>query len=135
MPHIDAYLFKKKGVKRQLTLVLDEDDSILECIKQGMQEQGLTDVTVEGMDGVIKEGLGSYMDGSQFITKKFANDEVFNASGKYKLQVNQLWGNLRVIVNVKNPLHVTLSKGKAAQGLKINLSYIELVDSQTQVQV
>ena len=117
-----------------MTLILDENDSILESIKLGMKEHGVKEVTVEGMEGTLKEGIGSYMEGSRFMTKNFANDDVFNASGKYKLQVDQLWGNLHVIVNQKSPLNVTLVKGKSAQGLIVNLSFIEFVDIKAQTE-
>ena len=111
-----------------MTMVLDEGDSILESIKIGMKQYGLNEVTVEGMEGKIKEGIASYMEGSRFMTKNFSNDEVFNASGKYRLQVDQLWGNIHVVLNPKAPLNVTLVKGKASDGLKIELSFIEFVD-------
>ncbi|MDO8627480.1 MAG: hypothetical protein Q7K42_03375 [Candidatus Diapherotrites archaeon] len=134
MPYFDSHLFQKRGEKRTLTLILDEGDSILECIKTGMKQQGLNEVTIEGMSGTIKEGIGSYMEGSRFMTKNFANDDVFNASGKYKLQVDQLWGNLHVIINVKSPLNVTLVKGKASQDLKIDMSFIEFIDLKAQTE-
>ena len=126
MPQIDAIIFKNKGKRKTLTLVLDEDDDILASIKQGMRQHGLKEARVDDMQGTIKEGVVSFMDGSQYKAKNLASQPIIMASGNYKLSFDELFGSMHVTTAGKNHLTATFVKGKAAQDLQIKLSFIEI---------
>ncbi|MFH1240488.1 MAG: hypothetical protein V1672_04715 [Candidatus Diapherotrites archaeon] len=129
MPYIDSMIFKKKGVKRSLKLILEENENILTCIKQGMKEHNLSEVQILSMTGKIKEGIMSYLNGSKYVVYNFDNNDVMLAGGQYKLSFGELFGSLRITVKEnKIPINGVFSKGKAAEGLEINLEFTEFVD-------
>ena len=129
MPHIDSLIFKKKGVQRSMKLILEEDENILACIKQGMKEHNVPEVKIISITGKIKTGVMSYLDGSKYMVYNFDNKEVMLAGGHYKLSFGDLFGSLRITVkDNKIPVNGVFSKGKAADGLEINMEFTELVD-------
>ena len=122
-------IFKKKGITRNMKLILEEDENILTCIKQGMIEHNVPEVKIISMTGKIKTGIMSYLDGSKYIVYNFDNKEVMLAGGHYKLSFGDLFGSLRITVKEnKVPVNGVFSKGRAAEGLEINMEFIELVD-------
>ena len=129
MPHIDSLIFKKKGIKRSMKLILEEDENILECIKQGMTEHNVPEVKIIGMTGKIKTGIMSYLEGSKYIVYNFDNTEVMLAGGHYKLSFGDLFGSLRITTKEnKVPVNGVFSKGNAVDGLEIQMEFTELVD-------
>ena len=128
MPAIDAYIFDKKGVKNNLILELEEGDSIMECIKKGMQEHGLNKVSVEAVDGVLKEGLINYFEGGYFKSSVLKNASLMLASGGFTLNYGELFGSMKIVTGDKPPMHGTFVRGIAKEGMKLTLSFIQLVE-------
>ena len=128
MPHIDAHLFKKKGVRRTLRLILDEGDGILESIKASMKEHGINEVKVESVEGNVKDCLINFFERNQFKSLTLSGNKVMIASGGFKLSYGDLFGSLKIATEDKPPMHGTVVRGKAAQGLTINLSFMEFLD-------
>lgn len=129
MPYIDSQIFKKKGIKRSMKLTLEEDENILACIKQGMTEHNIPNIKIIGITGKIKTGIMSYLEGSKYIVFNFDNTEIMLAAGHYKLSFGDLFGSLRITVKEnKVPVNGIFSKGKAAEGLEINIEFTELID-------
>lgn len=126
MPAFDALLFNKKGSKKTLTLILDENDDILGSIKQGMKEHNIQEGRIDDMQGVIREGVGSFMSGHNFRTINFASQEIIRASGNYKLSFDELFGSMNVTTAGRKPVTATFVKGKAGQGLQITLGFVEI---------
>lgn len=77
-----------------------------------------------------KEGLEiGHLDGSKYVVYNFDNTNVMLAGGQYKLSFGDLFGSMRITVkDNKIPVNGVFSKGKAAEGLEINLEFTELVD-------
>ena len=128
MPHIDAHIFTKKGVKRDLTLILDEDDGILESIKSAMKEHAIKEVKVEGIEGTLKECVINFFERSNFKSATLKNEKTMLASGSFKLSFDDLYGSMKIATEGKPPMHGTVVKGKAGQDLTLKLSFVELVD-------
>ena len=128
MPHFDAFLFKKKGIKKKLSLEFEQGENILGGIRLSMQQNGLNEVTVIGMDGMISEGMINYFEGNRFMHAKLKDTPILMASGSFKLSFGDLFGSMKVVSSDKPPMHGTLTKGTAADGLRLNLTFIELVD-------
>ena len=129
MPAVDAYLFNKKGEKKILRVILDEDDAILTCIKKAMKENNVGDCKVENAEGYVKEATVNYMEGSTYKSKVFKDTKVFMASGHFKLNFDELFGVLHLSLGDKRPVSTTFVKGTAKQGLEIRLSYVYLPTS------
>ncbi|MCR4369502.1 MAG: hypothetical protein NUV67_06385 [archaeon] len=130
MPYVDAHLFSKKGVKKQLTLILEDDDGIEESIKAGMKEHKLNSVTIESVDGSVKEAIINYFEGNSFRSSTIKDKAVMIASGSYKLSYDELFGTMKIVTNEKPPMHGTLVRGKAKDGLTIRLSFVDIVDGE-----
>ncbi len=129
MPHIDSLIFKKKAIKRNMKLILEEDENIMACIKQGMKEHNIPAIKITGITGKIKTGVMSYLEGSKYIVYNFDNTQVMLAGGHYKLSFGDLFGSLRITVKEnKVPVNGVFSKGKAAEGLEIHMEFTELID-------
>ena len=132
MPHIDAALFNKKGVRRTLTLMLDEGDGILESIKAAMLEHGINDVKIESVEGCVQEAVINYFERNMFKSSTLKGNRIMIASGNYKLSYGELFGTFKLATEDKPPMQGTLVKGKAAQGLTINLSFMEYLEKPSQ---
>lgn len=128
MPQVDAVLFNKNGKRKTLTLILDDGDDVMSCIKQGMKEHGLKEARVDDMQGTLKEASISFMQGSQYRAKNLAMQKIIKASGNYKLSFGELFGSMNVTTADKHPLTATFVKGRAAQDLEIKLSFVEIAE-------
>ncbi len=125
VPQVDSVIFKNKGKRKTLTLILDDGDDVLVSIKQGMKQHKLQEARVDDMQGTIKEGTISYMDGSQYKAKNLINQPIIMASGNFKLSFDELFGSMHVTTAGKNHLTATFVRGLAATDLQIKLSFIE----------
>lgn len=129
MPHFDAHLFTKKGRKQILTLVLDDGDNILDCIKAAMKEHNVQEVSVEEAEGAIKNGVINFFERSSYKTADLKDSRVMRVSGNFKLSYGDLYGIMKISTFDKPPLQGTLVKGRANEGFTIKLSFIEFVDA------
>ena len=130
MPYVDAFLFNKKGIKKNLVLILDEDDGVIECIKQGMQEHKLDLIKVESIEGSIKEAVINYFEGGHFKSAVIKNKPLLKCSGNFKLNYGELFGQMEIVTDERPPIHGTLVRAKANQDLKITLSFIEIEETE-----
>ena len=130
MPKIDAFLFDKKGSKKNLVLILDEDDGVIECIKQGMLEHKLELVKVESIEGSIKEAVINFFECGHFKSAVIKNKVLLKVSGNFKLNYGELFGQMKIVTDERPPIHGTLVRAKANQDLKLTLSFIELEEKE-----
>ena len=129
MPQIDAHLFNKKGVKKFLKLELEDGEGILESIKQGMKENNLKEVKIEKIEGPVEEILLNYFEKGTFKSNVIKDTNIMLASGNFKLSYGDLFGQTKVVTNNKPPVHGSLVRGKAKDGLKLSLSFLDLVEN------
>ena len=129
MPHFDAHLFSKKGIKKYLNLELENGEGILESVKKGMEENDLKEVKVEKIEGPVEEILLNYFEKGNFKSSVVKDCTIMMASGNFKLSYGELFGQAKVVTNDKPPVHGSLVRGKAQDGLKISLSFLELVEN------
>ncbi|HLC92242.1 MAG TPA: hypothetical protein VJH23_00890 [archaeon] len=129
MPHIDAHIFNKKGMKKTIELFFDEDDNILEGVKSAMQEHNVSEVNVEEADGVLKELTVNYFERSSYQSKVSRDSRVMRVSGNFKLSYGELYGKMNVFTFDKPPIQGTVVRAKAKAGFSLKLSFVELVDS------
>ena len=129
MPYIDAHLFNKKGVKKYLSLELEDGEGILESIKKGMEEHELKEVKVEKIEGAVEEILLNYFEKGTFKSSVLKDCKIIMASGNFKLSYGEIFGQTKIVTDDKPPVHGTLVRGKAKDGLKLSLSFLELVEN------
>jgi len=129
MPYIDTHLFSKKGVKKYLSLELEDGEGILESIKKGMEEHDLKAVKVEKIEGPVEEILINYFEKGNFKSSVLRDCTIMIASGNFKLSYGELFGQTKVVTDDKPPMHGSLVRGKAKDGLKLSLSFVELVEN------
>ena len=115
--------WQKKAIKRAMTLQFEEDDDILKGIEDSLRQYCIDEVKVLEGKGKIKSGLGNYVQGSSYMTKKFDNTEIKIATGHFELK-RELFGVLKIIPTDLNE-HVTIGKAKAAAGMELKLQYYE----------
>jgi predicted DNA-binding protein with PD1-like motif len=125
MPHFDAVLFNKKVEKKILRLILDENDSILDSIKKGMQEQKIKECRVEDAGGEVKHAIINFMDGNKYKKMDLRNIQVLRASGNFKLNFDDLWGTMHISTGGKKPITGTLVNGNAGEGFELKLSFVQ----------
>ena len=128
MPSTGYSFFNKRGVKRELTLLLDEGDDVLECVQAGMREHSLSEVTVTGIEGTLAEGIINYFLKNEFKSAVLKDKALLSASGSFKLTHEGLFGSMKVIAMGRPPLHGTLVKGKAGNDFTLKLSFVEFLD-------
>jgi hypothetical protein len=124
MPLINSIILKEPIKKQGLTLVFDDGDDIYSCIKQGLIDNNLKKCFVEDCSGIIKKGLVNCFSGNCFKKIDFENKEIAMVSGEFKLNNNELFGNLKIITRERKPIQGTLAKG-ISQDFILKLSFIK----------
>jgi len=124
--------FFGKGAKKTLVLELSEGEDIFECIKQGMLQNQIEKAKVEAIEGKVKEAGINYFVGSSYKNKELEEAVVEKAGGSYELKGKNretLFGNLHIVIPIGGKKNtVTLTKAKAAEGLKVFISFIEITE-------
>ena len=124
-PFIDSSLFEGKAEKKTLTVSLSDGESILASIGEAMKQHGIKECSVAGIEGKIKEGVLSFFERSKCKAVALKSRPVLRASGSFKLNFGNLWGDLHISTAEKKPQSGTLTKGTAEEGLEIKLSFLE----------
>jgi len=124
MPQLSSAIIKEKIPIKNLKLVLEKDDILLDCIKQGMIENNVTKCDVASVSGKIN-GLITCMDGHKFKSIELKEQELLKASGHFKYGYGELYGKLNVSTAGRKPFCGTLVKGTALEGFEINLTFIQ----------
>lgn len=127
----NALIFKGRGVKKELVLQLSDGEDLFACIRQAMMEGRIERSTVEAIEGEIKEGNVNYFQGNKYKSLEIENAKVYKASGKFEMKgpkMDELFGKISIIINQNGRMNtVTLGKGNAVEGLKIRLSFIDVM--------
>jgi hypothetical protein len=111
----------KASTKKVLKLVLEEDDSIIKSIEQGMRENDVKEATIEDIDGVLKEAIITNMEKGKYNEFEIRETQIIRASGLFKFGGDDLWGSLNVFTGGRKPISGKLTKGTAMDGFEIKL--------------
>ena len=124
MQPLSSAIIKEKIPIKNLKLILEKDDVLLDCIKQGMIENNITKCDVASVSGKIN-GLVTCMDGHKFKSIELKEQEILNASGHFKYGYGELYGKLNVFTSGRKPISGILVRGTALDGFEINLTFIQ----------
>lgn len=122
---IDSIILKEPVRKSYLTLIFDEGDDVISCIKEGMEQNGVKECDVVDVDGVLTSATINSMEGSRFKRIDFSNKRILRLSGHFKLTAGDLWGSLHVFTEGRKPISGTVVSAKASQGFLIKLSFVK----------
>lgn len=110
-----------KSEKKVLKLILEEDDSIIRSIEEGMKAHNIREANIEDVNGSIKEGTITNMEKGKYNEFEIRETQLLRASGIFKFGGDDLWGSLNVFTGGKRPISGKLTKGIAMDGLEITL--------------
>lgn len=123
MATFSSEFFKNKLVKKSLLIELEENEEILDSIKNAMKTHNIKEATVDLMEGAIKTGRMNTTVGSNYKVLSLSDTTIMNARGHFKLNFDELFGSLHVLAKIGKPETGTLQKGLASSGLKIKMSF------------
>ena len=118
---LDKENVQKKSNKKILKLVLEEGDSIIKSIEQGMRENDIKEANVDDINGAAKEATITNMEKGKYNEFEVRETELIRASGIFKFGGDDLWGSLNVFTGGRKPISGKLTKGTAMDGLEIKL--------------
>ena len=124
MPYLSSTIIKEKIPIKNLKLVLENGDVLMDCIKQGMIENNVTKCDVASVCGKIN-GLVNCMQGHKFKSIQIKEQEILKASGHFKYGYGELYGKLNVFTSGRKPISGILVRGTALDGFEINLTFIQ----------
>jgi len=125
MPPLDSIILKEKIPIKNLTLILDEDDNVMDCIKCGMLTHNIKECNVTAVSGNLKTGLINYMDRHEFKSEEIKDRQISKASGNFKVNSENLFGKLNIFIDGRRPLSATIVKATASQDFELTLCFIE----------
>lgn len=124
IPSIDSMIIREPIKKQFLTIIMEENDNVYDCIKQAMTDNAVRKCTVTECDGSIKSAVINCFCRNNYQKIEFENKQILKVSGEFKLTGNDLWGQLKIFTEGKNPIQGTLSKGIANENFTLKLSFV-----------
>ena len=127
MAQIAAKIMKNEEFPKKLsmTLVLDENDSIIESLKTGLKENNIREATIVGVSGKIKQAVIQFMDRGILKTEEISNSEILRASGLISLSGGALFGRMNISAGIKGVTSGTVLKGTAKERMQIHLTFFK----------
>ncbi len=130
MTNLDSKIINKEDIKiKEIDIVLDENDDILNCIKQVIKENNITEVDIINFEGeVINFSVNYFEKGSLKNVKYFEPHMITKGMGQFKYDYikDSLFGRIRInYTHIGKNFDGILMSGKAKDGFKITLKYME----------
>ena len=127
MAETEFELFPKRRVNKYLTVILDEDEEIIGCLKEALKNNELEECTIVGCEGVVKHGVINYFHKHVYKSKTVKDATVINGSGRFVRGARDYEGNLHLMLPLDGEkVNGTLVKGKAENDFKINLRFSKI---------
>lgn len=121
---LESILIKEKIPRKILTLILDENDDIMTCIKTGLEQNKIREAKIDDVSGMLLSATINCMEGPKYKRIDVKNIEILRASGNFKFGGEDMWGSLNVFTSGRKPVSGTLLKGKAKEGFTMKLSFV-----------
>jgi len=128
--NVNSEMYDPTKIKqKELELTLDENDDVLDCIKQAMRENNIHHANVVTFEGKVLNFSVNYFENSTLKNVKyFEPHEIVKGLGelKYDFIKDFIFGRVRIIYKHKDKnFDGILMSGKALSGFKIILTYLE----------
>ena len=125
-----AFFDKEKYKLKNLYLILEENDSILDSIKTAFREKKISKGTIIKIEGYIKNFTLNYFQRSSLKNIQVIEPKkIIKSTGEFKYDFvdDRLFGRLRLILKKDNKnIDGIFIKGKAVEGLKIIIQFLEV---------
>jgi hypothetical protein len=126
-PRMESLLFQKKAAAKILRIELDENDNIIDCIKQCLHEHKIDEATVVNVQGLVKQGVINYFQNGLFKSKEIRNQSFVKTHAVYREAGSDFYGDFHITFEEGNHRRTaTLVKGIASQGLILEVEFISL---------
>jgi hypothetical protein len=126
---VDSAFYTAKTKIKELILIFDENDDIIEGIQEGMKTRQVSKATIEKASGYIKNFTLNYFQGSSLKNIQIQDEKkIMKSSGEFKYDFahNKLFGRMRMLLKEgEKTQEGILIKGKAGEKLRIRLRYLE----------
>ena len=124
------YFDNNKFQMNEMELIFDDNDNVLDGIKQAMYEHNISKAEIVGFKGKIRNISLNYFQKSSMKSIQIIEDkEVIRASGEFKFDFvrNTNFGRIRIMYKDEGKtFEGILVKAKAVDGLKITLRYLNI---------
>lgn len=118
-----------KTKMKEMELILDQNDDILECIKLTMKQNNIGKANVIVFEGKVQSLSVNYFENSSLKNVKyFEPHEIVRGLGelKYDFIKDSTFGRVRIIYKHKDKsFDGILMAGKASDGFRIVFTYLE----------
>jgi len=126
---INSQMFDPNKIKmKEMELILDQNDDILECIKLTMKQNNISKANVITFEGNVLSLSVNYFENSSLKNVKyFEPHEIIRGLGelKYDFIKDSIFGRVRIIYKHKDKsFDGILMAGKASDGFKIVFTYL-----------
>ncbi len=133
MPTVNSEMFDpSKSKVKEIELTLDENDDVLDCIKQTMKDNGIHHCNVVAFEGKMNNLNVNCFENSTLRSNKYMEPkEIVKGNGEFKYDIigDRLFGRVRIIYKHKDKnFDGILMAGKAAEGFKIVMTYLETIE-------
>ena len=134
MEELHSRICGEKAIEQVLTIQLEDDDDILECLKKAMRESGIEKGKIIEVRGFWKEGMMNYFLKNQYKSRKTLGIEKITAgSGKFAKEGNDFIGDLHIVTKIGNQLlNGSLLEGKTSGELSIKVKFCRFLEAKTQ---
>ena len=127
-----TYFDKNKFKMKDLELIFDDNENVLEGIQKAMYEHTISKAEVIGFEGKIRNiSINYFQKSSMKNIQIIESKEVVKAKGEFQLDFtrNTIFGRVRIMYkDMGKTFEGILVKAKAVDGLKITLRYLETVE-------
>ena len=128
--NLNSEMFDPNKTKmREMEIILDQNDDLLDSIKITMKQNNITKANVTVFEGKVQSLSVNYFENSSLKNVKyFEPHEIVRGLGelKYDFIKDSIFGRVRIIYKHKDKtFDGILMAGKASDGFKIIFTYLE----------
>jgi len=127
---VNSQFFDPNKIKqKEMVIELDQNDDVLECIKQVMKENTISQANITSFEGKVSSLSVNYFEnGSLKNLKYFEPHDVVRGFGelKYDYIKDGIFGRVRIVfIHKGKSFDGILMSAKAISGFKICFTYLE----------
>lgn len=129
MSQLDTTIYTGKRVEKNLTLLFDEGDDVIQGMRKAIQEHGIREANAKSADGELSDALIQYFIHNKFTSHEIKNGRIVNVSGRFLNLKDGVYGDLKVSFMLGMQMwNGTLTRARAKKGFQLTLSFREEAD-------
>jgi hypothetical protein len=129
MGDLDTVIYDGKSVEKNLTLLFEEGDDVIQGMKKAIQEHNIKEARAVSADGELQDAVIQYFIHHKFSTHQLKNGRIINVSGRFLNLKDGIYGDLKVSFLLGMQMwNGTLTKAKAKKGFQLTLKFREKIE-------